>query len=57
VRLARVSKRVGDASDADGDIVRAQSSQSCEVADWHRIDASRMPRDTSDAARAWLFRS
>jgi aminoglycoside phosphotransferase family enzyme/predicted kinase len=56
VRLARVSQRVGDASDADGDIVRAQSSRSDEVADWHRIDASRMPGDTSDAARAWLLR-
>lgn len=56
VRLARVSKRVGDASDADGDIVREQSSRSCDVSDWHRIDASRMPDDTLNAAHAWLFR-
>ncbi len=56
VRLARVSKRVGDASDADGDIVREQSSRSCNASDWHRIDASRMPSDTLNAAHAWLFR-
>jgi aminoglycoside phosphotransferase family enzyme/predicted kinase len=57
VRLERVSRRVGDASDADGDIVREQSSRACETTGWHRIDASRMPGDTSDAARAWLFRA
>ena len=56
VRLARVSRRIGDASDADGDIIREQSSRSRDAADWHRIDASRMPDDTSDAARAWLLR-
>lgn len=55
IRLARVAARVGDASDADGEIVRAQSERIGFVADWRSIDASRMPGDTLDAARAWLF--
>ncbi|MBL8832595.1 MAG: AAA family ATPase [Rhodospirillales bacterium] len=57
IRLARVAKRVGDASDADGDIVREQSARAGIVVDWQAIDASRMPSDTLDAARAWLFRA
>lgn len=57
IRLARVAKRVGDASDADGDIVREQSAHAGIVVDWQTIDASRMPSDTLDAARAWLFRT
>jgi aminoglycoside phosphotransferase family enzyme/predicted kinase len=57
VRLARVAGRVNDASDADGDIVREQSARACDFGDWRRVDASRMPSDTLDAARAWLFRA
>jgi len=57
IRLARVAGRNGDASDADGDIVRAQSQTPCIVNDWRRIDASCMPSDTLAAARAWLFRA
>jgi predicted kinase len=56
IRLARVAGRTGDASDADGDVVRMQSAWSGVVSDWQKIDASRMPADTLDAARAWLFR-
>ncbi len=57
IRLARVAARAGDASDADGDIVREQTARAGFVADWRAIDASRMPSDTLDAARAWLFRT
>ncbi|MBI3505577.1 MAG: AAA family ATPase [Proteobacteria bacterium] len=55
IRLARVADRRGDASDADGDIVRLQSESPCIVTEWQRIDASRMPSDTLNAARAWLL--
>jgi hypothetical protein len=56
VRLARVAARAGDASDAGPTVVREQSARACRVDDWHNIDASRMPSDTLDAARAWLGR-
>ena len=56
VRLARVAGRTGDASDADVEIVRMQSVAAGIVSDWRNIDASRMPADTLDAARAWLLR-
>lgn len=54
IRLARVAGRSDDASDADRDIVREQSARGCTVGEWQNIDASRMPSDTLDAARAWL---
>ncbi len=54
IRLARVAGRTGDASDADGDIVRQQSARGCTAGEWRCVDASRMPSDTLDAARAWL---
>ncbi|MBI1243492.1 MAG: AAA family ATPase [Alphaproteobacteria bacterium] len=56
IRLSRVAARRGDASDADGDIVREQSARRCVAKEWQEIDASRMPSDTLDAARAWLRR-
>jgi predicted kinase len=56
IRLARVAGRRNDASDADGDIVREQSARGCTAGDWQSVDASRMPSDTLDAARAWLDR-
>jgi aminoglycoside phosphotransferase family enzyme/predicted kinase len=53
-RLARVVARTGDASDADAQIVRRQTEACAPVADWHIVNADRMPSDTLDAARAWL---
>jgi uncharacterized protein len=41
VLIERVSRRVGDASDADADIVRRQVDEPLGEIEWHRLDASR----------------
>jgi uncharacterized protein len=53
-RVARVSARSGDASDADAGIVRQQESYDIGALDWTEIDASGAPEDTLRHARAAL---
>ncbi len=50
IRLARVGARVGDASDADGEIVRFQSGFGADGGDWEIVDASGTPERTLAAA-------
>ncbi len=54
VRVARVSARRHDASDADADILRRQQSYDLGALDWPRIDASGTLEQTLAAARAAL---
>jgi aminoglycoside phosphotransferase family enzyme/predicted kinase len=53
-RIARVSGRRKDASDADAAIARAQESYDLGALDWQRIDASGTPGETVAAVRAAL---
>lgn len=46
VLVSRVERRVGDASDATADVVRAQESRLTRPAAWHAVDASGTPADT-----------
>jgi len=53
--VERVSARVGDASDADADVVRRQLGYSIgELGAWHRIDADGSPEQVLEAALARL---
>ena len=53
-RLARVSTRAHDASDAGERVARAQESYNLGPLDWVRIDASGTVTETADRARAAL---
>lgn len=53
-RLARVSGRRGDASDATADVARVQENYDLGTLDWRRIDASGSPEETAARARAAL---
>ena len=53
-RLARVSARTGDASDADASIARKQDQYDLGRIKWSRVDASGTPEDTLIRARAML---
>jgi predicted kinase len=55
-RVARVSARSGDASDADAEIVRQQERYGIGALEWTEIDASGKPEDTLRHARAALAR-
>jgi predicted kinase len=56
-RVARVTERFGDASDAGADVVREQSRRSVgELATWHRIRTNRSPETIVAAARKALER-
>ena len=50
----RVSARRGDASDADAEVVRAQTQKETGPVDWHRIDASRGIEEMAHAAQGLL---
>jgi uncharacterized protein len=54
IRLARIAARIGDASDADADVVRFQSGLAAAPGDgpssWNRIDAGGAPEKTLAAA-------
>ena len=51
-RVARVSGRGRDASDADAAVARGQESYDLGTLDWRRIDASGSPEETFAGARA-----
>jgi predicted kinase len=51
-RVARVSRRGRDASDADAAVARRQESYDLGALDWTRIDASGSPEETFARARA-----
>ena len=51
-RVARVSGRGRDASDADAAVARLQESYDLGALDWRRIDASGTPEETFARARA-----
>ena len=52
--LARVGERIGDASDADAEVVRFQRRLDLGPLDWHRLEAGGSPEATLGAARALL---
>jgi uncharacterized protein len=56
-RLARLGKRVGDASDADAAVARGQESQALGELDWRLVDASGTADETFATARTALFGS
>lgn len=51
---ARLSRRTGDASDADAAVLKKQQTFDLGPIDWHRLDASGGAQATSDAARKLL---
>lgn len=53
-RIARVGARVGDASDADAEVVRRQAGYDLGAIDWSEVDASGTPEETLARARAVL---
>jgi hypothetical protein len=53
-RIARVSRRVADASDATPDIVKQQEDYQPGTIDWAIIDASGLPEQTLQRAKAAL---
>jgi hypothetical protein len=53
-RVARVGKRVDDASDADAEIAQQQESYDLGRLDWRRVDANGSPSDTLAHAKAAL---
>lgn len=50
VLIDRVTKRVGDASDADAAVVRSQAGYDIGAIDWIRLDAAADGTSTADAA-------
>lgn len=48
---ARLSRRTGDASDADAGVLKKQQTFDLGPIDWHRLDASGGAQATTDAAR------
>ena len=46
VRIARVGARMGDASDADAAVARAQERYDLSALAWHKVDASGTPDET-----------
>lgn len=55
-RIDRVSRRVGDASDATPDIVRQQQAYAQDAVGWTEIDAAGTPDQTLASAKAALGR-
>jgi predicted kinase len=53
-RIARVGRRVGDASDADADVVRRQAGYDLGAIEWTEVDASGTPEETLARAKAVL---
>jgi uncharacterized protein len=53
-RVARVSARERDASDAGPDVARAQESYDLGALDWTRVDASGTPEETLARAKALI---
>ncbi|MBB5049606.1 hypothetical protein HNR60_004387 [Rhodopseudomonas rhenobacensis] len=49
-RIARVSHRVGDASDADAEVVKAQQAYDAGVIEWTLVDAAGTPEQTLQRA-------
>ena len=45
-RLARVTARTGDASDADAEVARAQETYAISDVDWTQIEANGSPEQT-----------
>jgi predicted kinase len=56
IRVARVTDRSRDASDADAAIARLQETYDLGALDWTRIDASGTPDETLARARAAMGR-
>jgi uncharacterized protein len=54
VRLDRVARREGDASDADAAVVKAQQASESFAKSWQRLDVSGDPPTTFTAARALI---
>ncbi len=54
VMKARISNRIGDASDATAALVERQAASIDPPADWQRIDASGTPEETLAAVRSAL---
>jgi predicted kinase len=54
VRIARVSGRTGDASDADVAVVQAQAHYDLGTMSWREVDASGSPDETLERARTAL---
>lgn len=55
VLAERVGRRTGDASDADRAVVEKQAGYALGRLDWHRVDASGGPDDSTDGA--WVVLS
>jgi predicted kinase len=55
-RVARVGKRVNDASDAGAEVARRQEEYDLGTMDWNEVDASGTPEQTLGNARAVLKR-
>lgn len=53
---ARLSRRTGDASDADVGVLKKQQTFDLGNIDWHRLDASNGAQATADAAHKLLSR-
>jgi aminoglycoside phosphotransferase family enzyme/predicted kinase len=52
--IARITRRVGDASDADANVVRRQLAENAGTIRWRRIDASSGPEQVARHASASL---
>ena len=53
-RIARVGKRVNDASDANMEIARKQEEYDLGTLDWNEVDANGTPGETLEHAREKL---
>jgi uncharacterized protein len=53
-RLARITQRKNDASDATRDVALKQEASAIGEIDWHVVDASGSPDDTLHRSMAWL---